>query len=104
MHWRVVTNGVLQQITPVDGNKRQYDWLLSVPASDYNIALNIGPFERIVPNYQGINGSSYPIEFWALKANADKARALIRDDVVRSTGVKLNANQGHVHGATREWD
>jgi aminopeptidase N len=77
-----VTNGVLQQITPVAGNKRQYDWLLSVPASDYNIALNIGPFERIVQNYQGINGSSYPIEFWALKANADKARALIRDDVV----------------------
>ncbi len=80
--WRVATN-----YRRSHGNKRQYDWLLSVPASDYNIALNIGPFERIVQNYQGINGSSYPIEFWALKANADKARALIRDDVVHQLAV-----------------
>ena len=77
-----VTNGVLQQITPVDGEKQQFDWLLSVPASDYNIALNIGPYSRIQQSYQSSNGATVPIEFWALPENVDKAKALLKDDVM----------------------
>ena len=76
-----VTNGVLQKTEEVPGNKQRFDWLLSVPASDYNIALNIGPYSRISETYQSINGATVPIEFWALSENADKARTLIKDDV-----------------------
>ncbi len=76
-----VTNGVLQKNEEVPGNKQRFDWLLSVPASDYNIALNIGPYSRISETYQSINGAIVPIEFWALTENADKARTLIKDDV-----------------------
>jgi len=76
-----VTNGVLQKTEEVPGNKQRFDWLLSVPASDYNIALNIGPYSRISETYQSINGATVPIEFWALTENADKARTLIKDDV-----------------------
>jgi aminopeptidase N len=76
-----VTNGVLQKTEEVPGNKQRFDWLLSVPASDYNIALNIGPYSRISETYQSINGAIVPIEFWALTENADKARTLIKDDV-----------------------
>ena len=76
-----VTNGVLQKIDELPGNKQRFDWLLSVPASDYNIALNIGPYSRISETYQSINGSTVPIEFWALTENADKAKVLIKDDV-----------------------
>lgn len=76
-----VTNGVLQKNEEVPGNKQRFDWLLSVPASDYNIALNIGPYSRISETYQSINGATVPIEFWALTENADKARTLIKDDV-----------------------
>lgn len=77
-----VTNGVLQQVTAVGADKQQFDWLLSVPASDYNIALNIGPFSRIQQSYQSSNGAIVPIEFWALPENVEKAKALLKDDVM----------------------
>lgn len=76
-----VTNGVLQKIDELPDNKQRFDWLLSVPASDYNIALNIGPYSRISETYQSVNGAVVPIEFWALSDNADKAKTLIKDDV-----------------------
>jgi aminopeptidase N len=76
-----VTNGVLQNIKDVGQNKQQFDWLLSVPASDYNIALNIGPYTRIQQSYKAINGAEVPIEFWALKENVDKAKHLLDDDL-----------------------
>jgi aminopeptidase N len=76
-----VTNGVLQEVKPVDGNKQQFDWLLSVPASDYNIALNIGPYTRIQTDYTSVNGATVPIEFWSLKKNEQKARELIENDL-----------------------
>lgn len=76
-----VTNGVLQEVKPVGGNKQQFDWLLSVPASDYNIALNIGPYTRIQTDYTSVNGATVPIEFWSLKKNEQKARELIENDL-----------------------
>ena len=77
-----VTNGVLQNIEPLPGNKQRFNWLLSVPASDYNIALNIGPYTRISQTYQSVNGAIVPLEFWAVQQNVDKAKALIQDDVL----------------------
>jgi aminopeptidase N len=78
-----VTNGVLQSITEVSGGKHQFDWLLSVPASDYNIALNIGPYNRIQQTYTSVNGHLVPIEFWALQENTDKALTLIEQDLLQ---------------------
>ena len=76
-----VTNGVLQQTVAVEGNKTRYEWLLSVPASDYNIALNIAPYKRIETEYTSVNGVSVPIEFWALPDNAGKASTMIESDL-----------------------
>lgn len=78
-----VTNGVLQQVTAVGSDKQQFDWLLSVPASDNNIALNVGPYQRIQTSYTSINGSEVPVEFWALPENADKARTLWQQDLLQ---------------------
>jgi aminopeptidase N len=76
-----VTNGVLQGIKDVGQDKQQFDWLLSAPASDYNIALNIGPYTRIQKSYTSINGSTVPIEFWVLSENLEKANTLLEDDL-----------------------
>lgn len=78
-----VTNGVLQQVTPVGKDKQQFDWLLSVPASDYNIALNIGPYQRIQDSYTSVNGSKVAVEFWALPENAEKAKTLWQQDLLQ---------------------
>jgi aminopeptidase N len=78
-----VTNGVLQSIQAVGEDKQRFNWKLSVPASDYNISINIGPFERIQQSYTSVNGSQVPIEFWALIENADKARYMIKNDLLQ---------------------
>jgi aminopeptidase N len=78
-----VTNGVLQSINDISEHKHQFNWKLSVPASDYNIALNVGPFTRIQQSYTSVNGVSVPIEFWELNENSDKARAMIKDDLLQ---------------------
>ena len=58
-----VTNGVLQKVNVLNGDRHQFDWLLSVPASDYNISLNVGPFSRIQKTYSGVAGVDIPLEF-----------------------------------------
>ena len=78
-----VTNGVLQSVIDVGEDKHRFNWKLSVPASDYNIALNIGPFTRIQQSYLSVNGDSVPIEFWALNENTDKAKAMIKGDLLQ---------------------
>jgi aminopeptidase N len=78
-----VTNGVLTSVTHVGEDKHRFNWTLSVPASDYNIALNIGPFTRIQQSYTSVNGESVPIEFWALHKNSDKARTMIEEDLLQ---------------------
>lgn len=77
-----VTNGVLQDVKKLQNDKVQFDWLLSVPASDYNIALNIGNYERIQKSYTSINGTQVPIEFWVLPENKQKAEDLIDFDLL----------------------
>ncbi|MDA8622361.1 M1 family metallopeptidase [Psychrosphaera sp.] len=76
------TNGVLQKSVPLSNNRIRYEWLLQVPASDYNIALNIGPYQRIQKSYTSVNGKRVPIEFWALPQSVDKATTMIDDDLM----------------------
>jgi aminopeptidase N len=77
-----VTNGVLQSVININKYKHQFNWKLSVPASDYNIALNIDPFTRIQQSYTSVNGVSVPIEFWALNENTNKSKAMIKNDLL----------------------
>ena len=77
----VASNGVLKNITVLQNKTTEFDWFLSEPASDYNIALNIGPFERVQQQYTSINGTDIPVEFWVLPENRQKASNLLTNDV-----------------------
>ncbi|GAB3002966.1 M1 family aminopeptidase [Psychrosphaera aestuarii] len=55
---------------------------MEIPASDYNIALNIGPYQHIKKSYTSVNGKRVPIEFWALPQSVDKATTMIDDDLM----------------------
>lgn len=78
----VASNGVLVSIKPADDGKQVFHWHLASAISHYNIALNIGPYERIQQTYKGVNGTEIPLEFWALKENEAKARTLIEEDLL----------------------
>ena len=77
----VAMNGHLVAIDDLGQGRRRFDWQMNVPASDYNISLNIGPFVRIQESYQSVNGTTVPIEFWALPEHEQKARDLINNDL-----------------------
>ncbi len=75
----VALNGVLESIEERVDGRRTFHWVVVNPISDYNVSLNVGPFERIETSYESINGVTVPIEFWAVER--EKAEALIEDDL-----------------------
>jgi aminopeptidase N len=79
---KIASVGVLTGMDEGDDGFDTWHWRSRHPYSGYAVAINGGPFELIETQYAGINGVSYPIQFWALEANADKARALVESDVV----------------------
>lgn len=79
---KVASIGRLVSMEEGDDGFDTWRWRSRHPYAGYAVAINGGPYERIEQSYVGINGTSYPIEFWALSNNAAKARALVASDVV----------------------
>ena len=78
----VASVGVLADVEEGDDEFDTWHWTSRHPYAGYAIAINGGPYELIERNYTGINGTTYPIQFWALPKNIDKARKLIESDAV----------------------
>lgn len=78
----VASVGVLADVEEGDDGFDTWHWTSRHPYAGYAIAINGGPYELIERNYKGINGTTYPIQFWALPKNVDKARKLIDTDAV----------------------
>ena len=79
---KVASVGVLKSVDEGDDGFDTWHWSSRHPYSGYAVAINGGPFELVEDEYEGVNGSRFPIQFWALEKNADKARALINSDVI----------------------
>lgn len=79
---KVASVGVLEAVDEGDDGFDTWKWVSHHPYTGYAIAINGGPYELIELDYAGINGTTYPVQFWALPENADKARKLIERDAV----------------------
>ncbi|MFK7830243.1 MAG: M1 family metallopeptidase [Congregibacter sp.] len=79
---KVASVGTLAGVDEGDDGFDTWRWTSRHPYSGYAIAINGGPYELIERDYAGVNGSSYPVQFWALEENADKARKLVDSDVL----------------------
>jgi aminopeptidase N len=77
----VALNGVLMSVKTEHDDRRTFFWRISVPISDYNVSLNVGPFTRIETSYKSVNGSVVPIEFWALPEHEKASRQMIEEDL-----------------------
>ena len=78
---KVASVGTLAGVEEGDDGFDTWRWVSRHPYTGYAIAINGGPYELVEESYTGINGTTYPIQFWALAKNADKARKLVRTDV-----------------------
>lgn len=78
---KVASVGTLAGMEEGDDGFDTWRWVSRHPYTGYAIAINGGPYEVIEESYTGINGTTYPIQFWALARNADKARKLVQTEV-----------------------
>ena len=79
---KVASVGLLSAVEEGEDGFDTWHWTSRHPYAGYAIAINGGPYELVERDYTGVNGTTYPIRFWALPANADKAAKLIETDVV----------------------
>ena len=62
----VASNGRLVEVVPHGDGTRTYHWHTAFPISNYNIALNIAPYETITGPYRSVTGETIPVTFWVL--------------------------------------
>jgi aminopeptidase N len=78
----VASIGVFAGVEEGNDGFDTWRWTSHNPYAGYSVAINGGPYELIERDYTSVNGTTFPIQFWALPKNADKARSLIDTDVV----------------------
>jgi aminopeptidase N len=76
-----VMNGRLQSVEKNESTST-YHWRNHSAITDYNIALNIGPYINIAHEFKSVTGEMIPLEFWSLKSNKEKAKKLLYDDIL----------------------
>ena len=73
----VATNGRLERTTDNGDGTWTYDWFVSTPISNYNVSLNIAPYEVLEEEYRSVTGETFPVIFWVLPENVEDGRALM---------------------------
>ncbi|GHE30855.1 peptidase M1 [Sphingobacterium griseoflavum] len=66
-----VSNGRLQKVTKLKNGYTRYDWKVTNPINNYNIALNIGDYTHVQEQYSGEKGP-LSIDYYVLKENKAK--------------------------------
>jgi aminopeptidase N len=70
---RDVSNGRLRSVTPNGDGTTTYDWFVSEPINNYDIAVNAGDYAHWSDSYAGESGL-LTLNFWPLAYHLDSAR------------------------------
>jgi aminopeptidase N len=68
-----VSNGRLRGTTKLAGGYTRYDWAVTNPINNYDVALNVANYSHFSDVYQGENGP-LTLDYWVLPQNLDKAK------------------------------
>lgn len=71
------SNGKLQSVVKNNDGTQTFNWFVSQPISNYNIALNVAPYKLIKDEMKSIAGDMIPIEFYVLPEHFDKGQELV---------------------------
>lgn len=72
-----VSNGVLRSREKYSDDTATYHWVTNYPISNYAVTVNIGPYVKLHWDYRSLNGELFPIYFWVLPENREKAEDLL---------------------------
>lgn len=73
----VAANGRLIEVLKHEDGTQTYHWHTAFPISNYNVALNIAPYETITTNYTSVTGETVPATYWVLPENRAKGEKLL---------------------------
>ncbi len=71
------SNGKLQSVVDNKNGTRTFNWFISQPISNYNIALNVAPYKVIEDEMMSVAGDKIPIAFYVLPEHFEKGRELV---------------------------
>lgn len=69
-----VSNGRLRKVTELKDGYTRFDWFVSNPINNYNVALNIANYVHFEDSYDGEKGK-LTLDYWVLPENLEKARS-----------------------------
>jgi aminopeptidase N len=72
------SNGRLQSVTDNKNGTRTYNWFISQPISNYNIALNVAPYRLIEDEMTSVAGDKIPINFYVLPEHYENGLDLVK--------------------------
>ncbi|HEY7636693.1 MAG TPA: M1 family metallopeptidase [Gemmatimonadales bacterium] len=70
---QAVSNGRLRGVTPAGPGLTAYEWFVTSPINNYDVAVNVGRYARINASYAGEAGN-LTLEFWPLPSHRDAAQ------------------------------
>ncbi|WP_460622766.1 M1 family metallopeptidase [Hymenobacter tenuis] len=68
-----VSNGRLRNTTKLKGGATRFDWFVSNPINNYDVALNVGDYTHFSDEYAGEKGK-LTLDYWVLPENLAKAK------------------------------
>ena len=78
----VASNGRLRSVESANEGSATYHWFVSTPINTYTVALNIAPYRVIERQFESVDGTPFPIQFYVLPEDYEKGMAFM-DEVVR---------------------
>jgi aminopeptidase N len=71
---QAVSNGRLRGVTPAGTGRMAYEWFVTNPINNYDVAANVGRFAQIGRSYAGEDGH-LTLTFWPLQRDEQAARS-----------------------------
>lgn len=72
-----LSNGRLIETIEINETQHQFVWHMQQPINNYNITLNIGPYQKLTESFTSISGNKFPVNFWALPESVEKGKKLL---------------------------
>jgi aminopeptidase N len=75
-----VSNGRLRKVTELKDGYTRFDWFVSNPINNYDVAANIGNYAHISDSYDGEKGK-LSLDYWVLPEHLAKAKKQFGENV-----------------------
>lgn len=73
----VATNGKLHSSNDNGDETSTWHWEITTPISNYNVSLNIAPYQVIEDKIESVSGSTFPVYFYVLPEDFEKGQKLM---------------------------